>query len=214
MKRLVLASANAGKIREFAKLLAPLGVEIVSQAALGIESAPEPHITFIENALAKARHASQRSGLPALADDSGICVPALGGAPGVYSARYAEPQWQPARGDAEQMTQDQRNNAKLIEKLQGVQDRSAYYVAALVLVRHAEDPLPVIAQAVWHGTIVDEPRGQHGFGYDPHFWVEEYGRTVAELDPDIKNCISHRALAMQELLKQMKLQGLVQHIDA
>ena len=168
--RLVLASSNAGKLREFRRLLAPLGIDVVAQAELGIAEADEPHVTFVENALAKARHASALAGLPALADDSGVCVEALGGAPGVQSARYAgEP-----RSDA-------RNNEKLIAELAGVADRRAHYYCVLVLVRHADDPEPIIAEGRWHGTIVDAPRGSGGFGYDPHFLDAETGLTGAEL---------------------------------
>jgi XTP/dITP diphosphohydrolase len=156
--RLVLASNNAGKLREFRRLLAPLGIDLVAQADLGIAGVAEPHVTFIENALFKARHASEGAGLPALADDSGICVEALDGAPGVQSARYAgEP------------ISDARNNDKLVAALQGIEDRRAHYACLLVLVRHAADPEPIIADGVWHGTIVDTPRGSGGFGYDPHF---------------------------------------------
>lgn len=201
LEKLVLASGNAGKLREFGRLLAPLGVEVISQNSLGIEPAPEPHCTFVENALAKARHASHISGLPALADDSGLCVPALGGEPGVLSARFAEPL---AGHD-----QDARNNAKLVRSLAGHVDRRGYYVAVLVLVRHALDPLPIIAQALWHGEIIDSPMGQNGFGYDPHFWLSEQQKTVAQLDPDVKNRISHRGMATQELLKQMQSLDLV-----
>src|SRR2546423_87754 len=156
MRKLVLASNNAGKLREFTRLLEPLGIEVVPQAQLGIPEAEEPHITFVENALAKARHASAHARLPALADDSGVCVDALGGEPGVQSARYAgEPK------------SDARNNAVLIERLAGVADRRAHYYCVLVLVRHAADPEPVIAEGAWHGRIVDAPRGTGGFGYDP-----------------------------------------------
>jgi XTP/dITP diphosphohydrolase len=191
-QRLVLASGNEGKLREFRRLLAPLGIEVIPQAELGIPEAPEPHVTFIENALAKARHASAVAGLPALADDSGVCVRALGGAPGVQSARYGgEP-----RSDA-------RNNARLIAELQGVADRRAHYVCVLVLVRHAGDPEPVIAEGAWHGVIVDDPRGAGGFGYDPHFLDEASGLTGAELPLEQKNAISHRGKAMRALLLRL-----------
>jgi XTP/dITP diphosphohydrolase len=188
MNKLVLASNNAGKLREFSALLAPLGFEVIPQRDLGIPEADEPHVTFVENALAKARHASRLSGLPALADDSGLCVSALGGAPGVYSARYAgEPK------------SDARNNDKLVAALAAVTDRRAHYVCVLVFVRHADDPQPVIAEAEWHGEIVAKASGGNGFGYDPHFWIAERDCTVAELPEDDKNRLSHRGQAMRLL---------------
>jgi len=190
--RLVLASNNAGKLREFRRLLSPLSIEVIAQAELGIPEADEPHVTFVENALAKARHASAHAGLPALADDSGICVRALGGAPGVQSARYAgEP-----RSDA-------RNNLRLIEALQGVADRRAHYACLLVLVHHAADPEPIIAEGDWHGTIVDAPRGSGGFGYDPHFLDATTGLTAAELPLEQKNTLSHRGRAMRALIAKL-----------
>jgi XTP/dITP diphosphohydrolase len=189
---LVLASNNRGKLAEFARLLAPLGFELRTQAELNINEADEPHPTFVENALAKARHASRESGLPALADDSGICVPALGGAPGVLSARYAgEPK------------SDAANNAKLIADLQNHTDKSAYYYCVLVYLRHPDDPQPVIAEARWMGEVIDEPRGQGGFGYDPHFWLPSLKKTAAELTPEEKNQISHRAQALRLLVAQL-----------
>ena len=170
MQKLVIASNNPGKLREFQMLLAPLNVEVLTQAQLGILEAKEPHCTFIENALAKARYVSQACGLPALADDSGICVQALGGAPGVQSARYAgEPK------------SDQRNNEKLLLDMQGMTDRRAHYYCVLVLVRHADDPQPLIAEGEWHGEIALRQRGEGGFGYDPLFWLPETGRMSAEL---------------------------------
>lgn len=191
--RLVLASNNAGKLREFRRLLAPLGVDVVPQGELGIPEADEPHVTFVENALAKARHASALAGLPALADDSGVCVRALGGAPGVQSARYAgEPK------------SDARNNAKLIDALQGVADRRAHYACVLVLVHHAADPEPIIAEGQWHGIIVDTPRGDGGFGYDPHFLDETTGMTGAELPLERKNELSHRGKAMRALIARLR----------
>jgi XTP/dITP diphosphohydrolase len=189
MDRLVLASSNDGKLREMRRLLSPLGIEVVPQGELGIPDAEEPHATFVENALAKARHACTRSALPALADDSGVCVAALGGAPGVQSARYAgEP-----RSDA-------RNNDKLIAALAGVADRRAHYACVLVLVRHAGDPEPIIAEGRWHGRIVDTPRGAGGFGYDPHFEDLQTGLTGAELPLARKNELSHRGKAMRALI--------------
>jgi XTP/dITP diphosphohydrolase len=190
--RLVLASSNSGKLREFRRLLEPVGFDVLPQAELGIDEADEPHPTFIENALVKARHASRRSGLPALADDSGICVDALAGAPGVRSARYA--------GDPRS---DARNNAALIAALQGVADRRAHYYCVLVLMRHATDPQPVIAEGIWHGRVIDAPRGSGGFGYDPHFEDLATGLTGAELPLERKNELSHRGRAMRSLIARV-----------
>jgi len=197
--RLVVASNNPGKLREFAALFAPLGIEAIAQGTLGIGEAEEPHPTFVENALAKARHASAASGLAALADDSGLCVDALDGAPGVRSARYAEAGAGLARDD-----QDARNNARLVAALDGVARRSAHFVCVLALVRRADDPEPVIATGRWPGTIVDAPRGTQGFGYDPHFLVDGLDRTAAELGPEIKNRMSHRAMALRRLIDLLK----------
>jgi XTP/dITP diphosphohydrolase len=189
---LVLASNNAGKLAEFAQLLAPLGFAIKSQRELDIPEAEEPFGTFVENALAKARHASSLSGLPALADDSGICVPALGGAPGVQSARYAgEP-----RSDA-------ANNAKLVREIAAHADKSAYYYCVLVMVRHADDPQPIIADGVWHGQLIEQPRGQGGFGYDPYFFLPSLGKTAAELSAQEKNNLSHRGQALRALINKL-----------
>jgi XTP/dITP diphosphohydrolase len=189
---LVLASNNAGKLAEFAQLLAPLGFAIKSQRELDIPEAEEPFGTFVENALAKARHASQLSGLPALADDSGICVPALGGAPGVQSARYAgEP-----RSDSD-------NNAKLVREIAAHADKSAYYYCVLVMVRHADDPQPIIADGVWHGQLIEQPRGQGGFGYDPYFFLPSLGKTAAELSAQEKNNLSHRGQALRALINKL-----------
>ena len=196
IERLVLASGNPGKLREFRRLLEPLGIAVVAQAELGIGEADEPHVTFIENAIAKARHASAQSGLPALADDSGICVDALGGAPGVQSARYAgEPK------------SDARNNAALIDALRGIADRRAHYYCVLVLLRHANDPQPIIADGAWHGTVVDTPRGNGGFGYDPHFQDDTTGLTGAELPLARKNALSHRGKAMRRLLARIEAEA-------
>ena len=190
--KLVVASNNPGKLREFDALLAPLGWETIPQTALNVPECEEPHGTFVENALAKARHASAATGLPALADDSGICVHALGGAPGVYSARYAgEPK------------SDQRNNEKLIEELAGQADRSAHYVCVLVFVRRPDDPQPLIAEGEWHGEIVDSPRGEGGFGYDPYFLLSDEGVTAAELPAEEKNSRSHRGKALTKLVAQL-----------
>ena len=189
-KKIVIASNNAGKLAEIRKLLAPLGIEVVTQASLGVTEADEPHMTFVENALAKARHASLATGLPALADDSGICVHALYGAPGVLSARYAgEPR------------SDERNNRKLIEALQEQSDHRAYYCCVIVLLRHAQDPQPVIIQDTWQGEIIAEPRGEGGFGYDPHFLLPKLGKTAAELSMEEKNRISHRGKALTRLMQ-------------
>ena len=193
IRRLVLASNNPGKVREFRRLLEPLGIEAVPQADLGIAEVDEPHLTFIENALAKARHASAHAKLPALADDSGICVPALGGVPGVISGRYAgEPK------------SNARNNARLIADLRNVEDRSAHYYCMLVLVRTPDDPEPIIAEGAWHGRIVDSPRGSGGFGYDPHFEDLETGMTGAELALEKKNALSHRGKAIRALIQKLQ----------
>ncbi|MHB1117569.1 RdgB/HAM1 family non-canonical purine NTP pyrophosphatase [Sideroxydans sp.] len=192
MNKLVIASNNAGKLREFQRMLSPLGIEVLTQSQLGIAEAEEPHCTFVENALAKARHVSRASGLPALADDSGICVEALGGAPGVISARYA--------GDSPRS--DARNNEKLMLDMQGVANRRAHYYCVLVLVRHADDPQPLIAEGEWQGDIFHEERGEGGFGYDPMFWLPEFGKTAAELSHDEKAKVSHRAKALQVLMQR------------
>lgn len=192
MKQLVLASGNSGKLREFAALLAQFDFEVLPQSAFNVPEADEPHCTFVENALAKARHAAHLTGLPALADDSGICVSALDGAPGVYSARYAgEPK------------SDARNNEKLIAALHDQTDRRAHYVAVLVLVRRADDPQPIIAQGEWYGEIVETPQGENGFGYDPYFYLPEFGLTAAQLSATQKNRISHRAKALAQLITQL-----------
>jgi len=198
MKKLVIASNNPGKLREIAAILAPLAIEVVTQGALGVPEAEEPHSTFIENALAKARHASRLTGLPALADDSGVCVHALGGEPGVHSARYAE------GGASGRDDQDRCNNEKLLRALEGAADRSAHYYCVIVLVHHADDPQPLIAEAEWHGEILREPRGTGGFGYDPLFLVPEFGLTGAELSPQEKNRVSHRGRALSQLLTRLR----------
>ncbi len=198
MSRLVIASGNPGKLREFAALLAPLGFDTVAQGALGIEDADEPYGTFLENALAKARHASAASGLPALADDSGLCVDALDGAPGVRSARYADD----AGPDRE--TRDRANNAKLVRALAGTGQRDAHYVCVLAMLRHADDPEPIVTFGHWTGRIVETPAGANGFGYDAHFLLPDLGLTAAELDAATKNRVSHRALAMRELVAALQ----------
>ena len=191
--KVVLASHNPGKLRELEAILAP-ELELVSQAALGIAEAEEPHATFVQNALAKARHASRAARLPALADDSGLCVPALGGEPGVHSAYYAG-------REGERDARDARNNRKLLAELRD--ERAAYYVCLMVLVRWPDDPHPLIAEGLWHGEIAGAPRGANGFGYDPVFVVAGTGRTAAELAPADKNRISHRALAARRLLEML-----------
>ena len=197
MKKVVIASNNAGKLREIARILEPLGLEAQPQGNFGVPECPEPHVTFIENCIAKARHASAHTGLPALADDSGICVEALNGAPGVYSARYTgEPK------------SDERNNQKLIEALQGQDNRKAHYYCVIVYVRYADDPQPLIGEGRWHGEIIDTPRGDGGFGYDPYFLVPEYDKTGAELDMDTKNGLSHRGQALGELAQKLTTLGV------
>jgi XTP/dITP diphosphohydrolase len=191
--KLVIASGNAGKLREIQHLLAPLKIEVMPQSHFNLPEAEEPHCTFIENALAKARHASQLTGLPALADDSGICVDALQGAPGVASARYAgEPK------------SDARNNEKLLRVLTGEKNRLAHFYCVIVLVRYADDPQPMIAEGLWQGEILSAPQGTDGFGYDPLFLDAKTGKTVAELPLEIKSRISHRGQAMAKLLHQLE----------
>jgi XTP/dITP diphosphohydrolase len=196
--RLVLASGNPGKLREIGALLSPLAIEVVPQSSLGISEADEPHDTFLENALAKARHASRAAGLPALADDSGLSVDALGGAPGVHSAYYAG-----REGDREE--RDRRNNDKLLANL--ANSRSAHYVCVMVLVKNPEDRNPLVAEGQWHGEIARAPRGTNGFGYDPLFFIKEMNKTAAELDPDHKNRISHRGIALQKLVALLNESG-------
>ena len=197
MTQLVLASNNPKKAAELSALLEPIGLEVVPQGRFQVPEAEEPHATFVENAIAKARHAARHTGLPSLADDSGLCVDALGGAPGVKSARYAgEPK------------SDQRNNDLLVSELAGVENRRAFFFCTLVLLRHADDPQPMIADGQWYGEIVDEPRGDNGFGYDPLFLLPELEQTAAELDGRLKNTLSHRAQAMRHLLAHLEAQPL------
>ncbi|MDZ4251217.1 MAG: RdgB/HAM1 family non-canonical purine NTP pyrophosphatase [Sulfuritalea sp.] len=198
MKKLVLASGNPGKLREFGQLLAPFDFEVLPQSAFDVPEAEEPHITFVENAIAKARHAARLTGLPALADDSGLCVPALGGAPGVFSARYGQL-------SPDQPKSDAKNNEKLLADLAGVTDRRAHYVAVLVLMRHADDPQPVVTEGEWHGEIIATPRGAGGFGYDPYFLVPGTGLTAAELPHEEKNRHSHRGKALAQLIERLRL---------
>ncbi len=192
--KLVLASGNPGKLREIGAVLAPLGIELVPQSVLNIAEAEEPHATFLENALAKARHASAAAKQPALADDSGLCVEALDGEPGVNSAYYAG-----REGSREE--RDRRNNQKLLSRLKD--DRAAYYACVMVLVRNPDDPRPLVAEGLWRGEIARTPRGANGFGYDPLFFVPALGMTAAELDPGRKNRISHRGLALQRLMDSL-----------
>lgn len=203
MKKLVIASANPGKLREFRQMLEPFTYSIVTQTELGIGEAEEPHATFVENALAKARHASLHSGLPALADDSGICVAALGGEPGVHSARYA----QAGAGGLEPTSrelQDERNNAKLLAALQDCADRRAHYYCVIVMMERADDPQPLIAEGRWYGEVTAQRRGANGFGYDPYFYLPALNRTAAELEPEAKNLISHRGQALRELVARLE----------
>jgi XTP/dITP diphosphohydrolase len=192
-QRLILASNNAGKLREFAAILSPIGFTVHPQGEFDVPECDEPFATFVENALHKARHAARLTGLPALADDSGVCVNALGGAPGVYSARYAgEPK------------SDANNSARLIADLASHADKSAYYYCVLVYVRHADDPQPVIADGRWDGEISATARGENGFGYDPHFWLPSMGKSTAELTPLEKNQLSHRGQALRALVEKLK----------
>ncbi len=192
LSRVVVASGNSGKLRELNALLQPLGIETVAQGLLGVPEADEPHPTFLENALAKARNAARHTGLPSLADDSGILADALGGEPGVQSARYAgEPR------------SDERNNRKLVEMLRSAPTRAAHYYCVIVLMRAVDDPRPLVAEGFWHGEIILEPRGSGGFGYDPYFLLPELGLTAAELDAAHKNRVSHRALALAMLASRL-----------
>ena len=192
-QRLILASNNAGKLREFSEILGPIGFTLHPQGEFNVPEADEPHATFVENALEKARHASRLTGLPALADDSGVCVNAFGGAPGVWSARFAgEPK------------SDQRNNEKMIADLAAHDDKSAYYYCVLVYVRHADDPQPVIADGRWNGEMIPTARGSNGFGYDPYFYIPSLGKCAAELSPAEKNAWSHRGQALRALVEKLK----------
>lgn len=195
--RLVLATHNAGKLAELSAILAPLGFELTSQGVLGVPEPEEPHETFLENALAKARHCARHTGLAALADDSGLCVRALGGEPGVQSAYFAG-------REGDRATRDARNNALLVQQLAGVADRRAHYTCVIVLVRHADDPEPLIAEGRWHGEIIATPRGKGGFGYDPYFFLPALNKTAAELSASEKNTISHRGLALAALAARLR----------
>lgn len=192
-EEIVLASGNAGKLKEFSRLFAEKNIRILPQSEFDVPECPEPFASFVENALAKARHASKYSGKPALADDSGICANALAGAPGVLSARFA--------GDTPKS--DAANNAKLSRELAGKADKSCYYVCVLVLVRHENDPQPLIAEGIWPGEWQEKAAGGNGFGYDPHFFLPEHNQTAAELAPEVKNAVSHRGIALRELLEKI-----------
>jgi XTP/dITP diphosphohydrolase len=203
--RLVLASNNPGKLAELGALFAPLGIDLVAQGVLAIGEADEPHATFIENALAKARHAAQAARGAAIADDSGLVVDALGGAPGVASAHYAAVERDPGEDrEAHRLRQDVANNRRLVAELRGARDRSARFVATLVAVRGADDPEPLVAVGRGPGEVLESPRGFGGFGYDPVLWLPSYGKTVAELDPATKNRLSHRAAAARRMLVLMR----------
>ena len=193
-EKIVLASGNTGKLKEFSRLFAAKNCEVLPQSAFDTPECPEPYFTFVENALTKARHAAKHSGLPALADDSGICAVALNGVPGVLSARFA----------GENPKPDTANNAKLSAELADQSNKSCYYVCVLVLVRHEHDPQPIIAEGIWHGQWQHQAAGEHGFGYDPHFYLPSHSCTAAELAPEVKNAISHRGQALQELFKKIE----------
>ena len=196
--KLVLASSNPGKLREIRAVLAPLSIDLVGQQDLSIADAEEPHATFLENALAKARQASRAAALPALSDDSGLCVEALGGEPGVHSAHYAGRQ-------GSRVERDARNNERLLSELKD--NRAAYYCCVLVLLRHPEDPRPLVAEGIWRGEIARAPRGANGFGYDPLFLIPSLRKTAAELAPEHKNGISHRGIALQKLIGLLRDQA-------
>lgn len=198
MQQIVLASNNQGKITEFREIFNTFGIEVIPQQQLNVPEIDEPFITFVENSLHKARHCSKITGLPALADDSGLCVTSLSGAPGIYSARYAGVP-----------KSDLNNINKLLTELQNIENRHAYFYCSLVFVRSAEDPQPLIAEGIFHGEINHSPQGSNGHGYDPVFWLPEYQKTVAELDSIVKNKISHRGLALQDLIQQLKSFSLI-----
>jgi XTP/dITP diphosphohydrolase len=192
IQKLVIASGNAGKLKEIQALLSPLQIDVLPQSAFNVTEAPEPHLTFIENALAKARHASLATGLPALADDSGLCLEALEGAPGVHSAYFC--------GEKD----DAKNNAHVLKTLKEHENRFAHYYCCLVLVRKHDDPQPLIAEGIWAGQILKKARGSNGFGYDPIFMDNMTGKSAAELAPEIKNKISHRGQALRKLLQLLE----------
>jgi XTP/dITP diphosphohydrolase len=203
--KLVLASNNAKKLAELQQLFEGLGVGLASQGVLGVDEAAEPHLTFVENALAKARHAARATGLPAIADDSGLCVDALGGAPGVQSAVFAPLPAGDGDREAQRRAQDAANNTLLLARMQGIAQRRCCFVGTLVALRHADDPQPLIASGRWEARLLDAPRGEGGFGYDPLVWIDALGASVAALPPEVKMQHSHRALAaaqMRQLIKQ------------
>ena len=202
--RLVLASNNAKKLSELRAMLTGLPVQLLAQGELGITEAEEPHATFVENALLKARHAAAESQGPAIADDSGLCVDALGGAPGVISAHYAGELAGEGEREARRRAQDAANNTRLLQELSSVTDRRAHFVSTLVAVRHADDPQPLIAMGRWPGEILSAPRGDQGFGYDPLMFIPELGLTVAQMDAALKNAHSHRARAMAQMLALLR----------
>lgn len=189
----VIASSNAKKLKELQGLMSGFGWSLAAQSEFGLVTPEETGLTFVENALLKARYAAAETGLAAIADDSGLVVPSLGGAPGLYSSRYAD-----------EDGNDAKNNALLLENLQGVDDRSAYFISVVVLLRHANDPAPIVAEGRWHGHIADAPRGDHGFGYDPLFVVDDEGTRAAELSAEAKGAISHRGIAMASLQAQLQ----------
>lgn len=199
MQKIVLASNNKGKIKEFSDMLATLDMEVVPQASFNIEDADETGLSFVENAIIKARHASKIAGLPAIADDSGLEVDYLNGAPGIYSARYSDME------NAGKNATDEKNLNKLLEDLKGVAEdkRTARFQCLLVYLRHAEDPTPLICQGTWEGIIATEPHGENGFGYDPVFYVPQYQCSSAQLNPEQKNKMSHRGIAIKKLLKKL-----------
>ncbi|EHR70532.1 non-canonical purine NTP pyrophosphatase, rdgB/HAM1 family [Burkholderiales bacterium JOSHI_001] len=204
--KLVLASNNLKKRKELEALLAPLGVQLIPQGELGVAEAEEPHLTFLENALAKARNAARATGLPALADDSGLCVDALGGEPGVQSAVYAPLEVQSADREEHRRLQDAANNALLLQRLGDTASRRAQFVCTLLALRHADDPQPLVASGAWQGEILRERQGAGGFGYDPLMFIPALGATVAELPVDAKNAHSHRALAVAQMLSLLRAQ--------
>jgi len=202
--RIILASNNAKKLAELQHLFTGLPIELVAQGAMNIDEAEEPHITFVENALAKARHAARATGLASIADDSGLCVDALGGAPGVASAVYAPTPAAAGDREARRRAQDGANNALLLQRMRGIADRRCRFVSTLVALRHADDPEPLIAFGRWEATLLEAPRGGGGFGYDPLVWIEPLNASVAELGADTKNRVSHRALAAAQMRLSMR----------
>ena len=211
-KQLILASNNAKKLKELQALIAPLGVELVTQGSLGIPEAEEPHVTFVENALAKARHAARAGAGPAIADDSGLCVDALGGAPGVRSARYAVDAGRIPEGLPREQI-DAANNAWLLDQMRGQPHRRAHFTCLLVAVRHADDPEPLIAEGHWEGDLLEAQQGEHGFGYDPLLWLAGHAQSAAQLAPEVKNGVSHRAQACVRMLELIRRQWGVDGAD-